>query len=453
MLTNSRYISSLDSATSAYSSNRQQHETNWWLPDDEQRTKALIYGSTKVMYSLLFGDELCLPRNQAFDSPLFFNIFEGLKEVDRTWLNISVVSKTKPTPLSFVKDVAAQFSNPNFLLSAWPSLDQEQRNCISTNIIRTNNFKEMLNGIGDFPKPYDEIFLRQHVLLQHVLEYLYNHADALQKSDVAKKTLWDRLLDKNIQKQLGANAEILKTIPNRINKTENINNRGVLYNYIAEYTDARDQIREVIDQQYHYILAESISKGRIDISGGLFSKNTAPMQAKQIQAGDAQYDVSGLKSTYIQSIENNDGRNASSLNWNDITTVINDDDFQMRLAQLRLDLSNNKGEQVLELHKNHMDYLATFIPNKIITRTDSTSLTFGCLHLDTKENERFVNITSSFFGFLSGVIEEEARARFDSIIEANLENDRSTLAGRIRDWLQPLIEDKVNLPTNDEKIP
>ena len=454
MITNSRYISSLDSATSAYSSNRQQHETNWWLPDDEQRTKALIYGSTKVMYRLLFGDELCLPRNQAFDSPLFFNIFEGLNKVDRTWLNISVVSETEPTSLSFVKDVADQFNNPNFLLSAWPSLDQNQREIIYKNIKRTNNFKEMLHDAGEFSGPYGEIFLRQQELLQHVLEYLYKHPDALQKSGGAKKLLWDRLLNKNIQKQLGAKAKILKTIPERIKKTENINNRGVLYNYIADYTDARDQIREVIDQQYHYILAESISEGRIDISGGLFSKNTVPMQAKQIQAGDAQYDMRGLKSTYIQSIENNDGGNVSSLNWDDIAKVIIDDEFQMKLAQLRLDLSNSKGEKVRELLMKHLDYLTNFIPNKIITQTDSTSLTFGCYQLDDKGNEKLVKIISSPMGPLSGFFEVVMESIFGRFKKSNVESDRSTLAGRIRDWLQPLTEDEVNnLPTNDGKKP
>src|SRR5271157_2881470 len=109
MITNSRYISLLDSATSSYSSNRQQNEINWWIPNDEQQTKAMIHGNTHVMYRLLFGDELCLPRNQAFDSPVFFSTFEGLKKVNRQWFTISVLSKTEPTPLSFVKDVANQF--------------------------------------------------------------------------------------------------------------------------------------------------------------------------------------------------------------------------------------------------------------------------------------------------------------------------------------------------------
>ncbi len=449
MISNTRYITLLDSATSAYSANRRPHEVNWWLPNDEQRTKAMIFGSTSVMYRLLFGDVLRLPRNQAFDSPAFFNIFEGLQNVEQRWLTVSVLTKLRPTPLLFVKDVANQFNNENFLLSAWPSLDQKQRNRIYENIKRTGNFREMLHGVGEIYSPYDVTFQRQRELLQYVFEYLQKHPEALHKSSGVSKSLWDRLLDKNILEQLGTSSRILQAIPDRIGESENINNRGVLYKYIAEFTDVRDTIREVIDQQYHCILAESVANGRIDIAQGLFSNIKVDTLAQQVNAGDMQYDQRGLRLIYAHSIEENNVKNISSLSWKDIELVLGDSEFQRRMDILRCELSISEGERVQDVLLEHLHYLVEFIPNKVISESDNSSLTFGCKHIDREGHEKLVKVISSFFGPLSGSFEVAMERVFDRLLESQVRKQRHILAGRIRDWLQSLGEEEKK-STNDD---
>lgn len=456
MITNSRYITLFDSATSAYSSNRRRREMNWWLPSDEQQTKAMTYGSTTAMYRLLFGDVPCLPRNQVFDSPVFYNIVEGLKNVNQEWFIVSVLTQRKPTPLLFVAEVAEQFSNKNFLLSAWPGLDRKQRINIYKNIKRTGNFKEMLLSVGGLSGQQLDISLRQQELLQHILEYLELHPESLQKSFSRKnkpksKSLWNRLLDKDVQEQLGANAQILQTIPKRIKESENINNRGVLYKYIADFVDVRDTIREVIDQQYHYILAESVAKGRIDIAQGLFSKSTLSDQNKQVQAGDAQYGRRGLKTIYAHTIEDKDARNISSLNWVDIAMILNDKDFQQKIAKLRHGLSISKGEEVRDVLNDHCAFLEKFIPSKVFTESDDITLTLGFLHLDKKGQEKLVKIISGITGPFQGVFEVTMDGVFKRIQNSLNEKRKSTLAGRIRDWLRPLIDEEGKNQTKKAK--
>jgi hypothetical protein len=453
----SRYFTQLDSALTANKRFRRADEITWWLPNEEERTNALVTGSTRVMYRFLFGDILTLPRNQAFDSPLFFSMADELLKVEGEWINLSLLTEKEPSLELFVNEVAERFKEKSFLLSAWPGLDEAQRERIYLNIKETGSFDRMLDQVGEISGEHLDTFLRQQETLQKLLHYLQKHPEFMKQSatNIHKKnrSLWNRISDPHILDQLGPHAQILKKIPRKIGKTGNLNNRGMLYKGIEEYPDdIRYRIKNVIDQQYYYILADSVAGGKIDLSIAPLPEESLSDHFNQIHAGDQQNDATGIRSihAHIEVDDEPSVSNLGTLNWEDMRDILNDSDVQQAINRFRKKAVIYRGhetQRIQELVNEHMDALTKLIPDKIYATSDnevlSAVLPFSdkTITLNDAQNKRLINIITAILpGGIKELTRDGAKALFKGFQKRNMRDKRIMLAGHVRDWLTSEVE-------------
>jgi hypothetical protein len=455
-----RYFTLLDSASSAYSSLRHDHELKWWLPSNRQRKEAYCIASSKVMYRLLLGDVLTIPRNQAFDSPAFLDIFDSLRGTNTEWFNVSLLSEGEPTLQKFVEEVAERFEDQSFLLSAWPGLDIEQRGQIAKNIRYSGNFRDMLFNC-QLSGQQLEVFQRQYEQLNYLFEYLKNNPKYLITSSTDPKidrSLWNRLSDKKSLIKLGPLSEIITSIPKRINiNEENINNRGVLYKGIAEFPDHRDALREIIDHHYYNIMADSVSSSRSDLITGLYSDINLKKLFENIDAGDTRYGNTGLESVHIQTMEDIGHQEiATPLKWADIVDFLDDKDCQRNTLLYQLKLSNSRDQDHEKIMNNHLEYIVQTFENKISARFDEKIHTLKFVYQNEKEEfdrgKRYIiKIISGIasLGGLDGFTEvagEELIRRSQKIESERLQAEaysnhvkkKIEFAGRLRGWLKQM---------------
>ena len=424
-----RYMSLLDSATSAYREGRSPGDVTWWLPTTEEREKAIIIGRSALMYRLLFGDMVRLPRNQAFDSSAWFDAAPSLVKLKYPLFSISVLEGRKADIDAVLQDAVKIFKSP--LLSAWPGLDDKHRQKISDNVLTAKNFLTMLDGIGKLDHLLDEIFARQAWILQATLQYLQTQPGSIVRSSPQKRLLWDRLNDSSNKAYLGEEGRPLYSVPKKAKR----DNRAVLYQQIGDLDAGhRGKLREAIDQQYHATLADSVADGHIDLAQGLVSELPFEDVLQLGNVGDRQYDPQGLTSIYTLTLEHQESGKDTPLSWDHVVQVLNDDDFQRNLVKLRLKLQSTDRAEVYDAALGHLKYLEQFIPLTVVTSTNVRQ--FSIKFLQGKKGEYLVEVISDLASAL-GAVGFEILKKYLQEKEAG--RVQKVLAGRIRDWLQPKV--------------
>jgi hypothetical protein len=154
--------------------------------------------------------------------------------------------------------------------------------------------------------------------------------------------------------------------------------------------------------------------------------------------------------------------------------ALNDDDFQYELFNLRHKLSISEAEKARDIKFKHLEFIKKFFPDKVITESDASTISIGFFRdLQVGKIRKFVTITSwvipgitgalsaaisggsqnvvfgGALGLAGGPIYQEALKHIiDKLQLEQKKKQQIMLAGRIRDWLEPLLKEDYKNPTS-----
>jgi hypothetical protein len=368
----SRFLSSLDSARAAYP-DESVHE--WWLPTPIQRKKALELGKSELMIRLLMGDNIGLSINQAFDSPVWLEVVRYIDKLKRPSISLSLIAND-PTPNTFVEQTAVRFFNPkltkqDFLLSAWPNLDDKARELISKNLLSTYDFENMLKGVGLLP----DYMIEQSVWLHRFHNYLneYREKNILHPAQMSSKPLWKRVSDKSIKDNMG--KEIFSQIRSNLRKifkgdresrNKLISNRSALYKCLEDNDpEFREKLRMIIDYHYNGMLAESVAEGRASLSSVSLNEAVDLDEMKeQISISDVQYDPAGLVNVFgLVGLEKK-SIGIKPLSWENVFDVMASDEFEVSLAKMNSVPNDHPEKEAFT--EQHVDFLSDALGERLV---------------------------------------------------------------------------------------
>lgn len=379
-MSTSRFLASLDSARAAHPD---QNLQEWWFPTQEQKQIALELGRSELMVRLLMGDTIGLSINQAFDSPVWFDAAQYIEKLKKPLISLALPA-ANPTLRTFIEQVAVRFFNPqlekhDFLLSAWPNLDEKAREKIRKNLLTSYDFENMLKHVGPVPEYMSE----QSIWLQKFLEYLERNKDKniFHPAQIPNKSLWKRVADQSIQDVMG--EKHFDQIPIRLEKifkgnqeirSKLINNRSALYKCIEDNdVETREKLRMVIDYHYNGMLAESVSEGRSSLSTLSLNQQVDVEEMKeQVELSDEQYDPAGMVNVFgLVGIEKVPflGMEKLSitlepLSWKAVFDVIASDEFAVSIAQMNSVPPNHPLKE--SVTEKHVDFLSQALGERLV---------------------------------------------------------------------------------------
>ncbi len=390
---NIRFFGLLDSAKTAHPVSSADQIENWWMPENvETHLLHCAAAEAIAIKQVLWGEIPQLPRNQSFDSPAWLNLADFFIKSELPLFSICVLGKSA-TPQAFVEDCAQQFKPISpFALSAWPGLDDKQRQMIADNINRNGNFKEMFADLK-LDSSYQSIFEYQCDVLQRVLEYLENHYKSnpllIRAVDLAPKSMWQRieenykkpeyiakLKDKHGEDLASSFSYVFQEIKAKADrdfeedaakKNRWLSGRTNLYQEIyRQPRELRELLRAEIDRRYVETTGESCTGiGRFGDADRSDTERDIDQRDYDSFVQDSGNDPSGLKESYIIDFEHLESQRQLNENF---LKVINDDKVASRMQHLRKirNWPNMPADYVLNEEQEHLDALCKDLPNAVI---------------------------------------------------------------------------------------
>ncbi len=491
MDTNYRFVSLLDSAKTAHFSSKAIEKDNWWIPDDNKTWLMHLTSAAAIsIKQILWGEIICIPRNQYLDSPAWLNIADYLTKSKTPCFSISIYdSRLELTPNGFLLDCANQFKNiagtSMFAMSGWPGFSPQERSVIYQNIISHQNFKKMFQNIKVDSKN-KEFFEYQRDVLQNVFDYLSQNylllPDLLIRSNSPKSSMWQKLemnfknpkIIDGLEEQHGREFakdykkafQIMKNSAKGLykyrTKEQNkwLNQRSNLYQCIFEYDhELRELLLIDIDKSYNETIGESVANGRMVFSDRADSFLPYRTREKHIELLDNSNLQSGLSEKYAiipEKVESDTNLLQT------IITKINENDIQEQIKSIR-DIRNHKElpmNYVQEKELAHLNFLCENFSNIVVKESVKSriveysynGLSFGVKVVANHILGQYLSDSPIPFNpWFASVIEQYAG---DVLEKAGIkvlpvkekigrffvQKDKEIINGRIRDWLSfPLL--------------
>lgn len=479
MNANYRLVGSLDSAKTAHYSSKAIERDNWWVPDDN-KTWLLHTTSAAAMAikQVLWGEIICVPRNQYLDSPGWLNIADFFIKSKLSLFSICIHDPgIDLTPAGFLIDCANQFKNVSgssmFAMSGWPGLSPEERIKVYENLVSRRNFKDMLDGIKvDSSKRED--FEYQRDTLQHVLEYL-DGKDLIKRTRSPKSSTWDKVEEKIKNVELINNLkeihgkEFAKDYVNAFREMKKVakdkhkyypkeqlkwlNQRSNLYQHIYDYDPKlRELLHTDIDLFYNQTICESSANNRLAFSDRADSLLPFDIRDKHMNLLDSASSESGISERSVLLPEEIE---AQSHMVEDIVYALNNEDVTRQIERIRLIRISKRHTQheIEEEELRHLDFLSQYFSNVIVKQSGKNKIveysyrgmSLGIKIIALHELGEYLGdfpvnpwvVTAA--GELAGNLLEKAGVKISPIKEKVgdffVQKDKELMIGRIRDWL------------------
>ncbi|MBC7879147.1 MAG: hypothetical protein H7Y59_18400 [Anaerolineales bacterium] len=481
MNANYRFVGSLDSAKTAHFSSKAMEKDNWWVPDDNKTW--LLHTTSAAAISIkqiLWGEIICVPRNQYLDSPGWLNIADFFIKSKIPLFSICIHDPDLDlTPTGFLTDCANQFKNVTgssmFAMSGWPGFSSSERLRIYENIKSQHNFKNMLKGIRVDGKK-KEYFEYQRDTLQRVLEYLtknyLNAPNLIMRAQLPQTSTWEKL-EKNINNmelidglKTEHGREFAKDYINTFREMKKIarshhryrikeqarwlNQRSNLYQHIYDYdSKLRELLHLDIDRCYNETISESSANGRLVFSDRSDSLLPFPVREKHMNLVDTSNIASGVSENNIIVPEEIESQSSMI---EKIIYVLNKKEVQKqieRIREIRITKGLPKGFIKKEELK-HLDFLTQHFSNVIIKQSGKgriveysyKGLSFGIrVYVSHRLGEYLgdIPLVASLVGELASTTLEKAGVKIGPLKEKIgsffIQKDKEVMIGRVRDWL------------------
>jgi len=468
------YIDLLDSVKTAHP---EKYSHEWWRPDSvSEQENAIKIAHTTMMVRLLYGETLIMPNNQANDSVGWLRAADAFNALGKNldWAPVAIAafgsSQAKPTSEYLLEVTLKNFSDPNFVFSAWVGLGQKQKEKIVSNLKKDtpSRFAEMMDGVkSEFGSELDDKLIEQALGLQR----LYNYLVDWEKKGlvVINSTQTSYSIGKHMSKLKGEeeSTKVLKKIAKSITKQHGkgaLEARSLWYRYLEQIEEpVRSNAKAYVDRYYNEKLSISVNRGKALFT---FTDHNPDSPLFEDELNDNLADQSrkdGVLSKVALQVYPEKIRSISSLKWKTCTEIVTDTDFKNSLnAMLYLyrefdNLNKDKDyfknyrswrTQMWEKLQKHNEFLAKSLapavsldstgmrlivraaPHTIPAASAAVSATVGYIQgIPLAES----TIVAGAIAYLSSIL-------FDVVKEEILPNlIKTSVAGRIRSSLDEAI--------------
>jgi hypothetical protein len=471
------YIDLLDSVKTAHP---EKYSHEWWRADSvSEQEDAIKIAHTAMMVRLLYGETLVMPNNQANDSVGWLRAADAFNALGKhlDWAPVAIAafgsSQSKPTSEYLLEVTLKNFSDPNFVFSAWVGLGQKQKEKIVSNLKKDtpSRFAEMMDGVkSEFGSELDDKLIEQALGLQRLYSYL---VDWEKKGLVViNSNPTNYSIGKHMSKLKGEeeSTKVLKRIAKNITKLHGkaaLEARSLWYRYLEQIEEpVRSNAKAYVDRYYNEKLSISVNKGKALFT---FTDHNPDSPLVEDELNDNLADQSrkdGVLSKVALQVYPQKIHGVSSLDWKTCTEIVADTDFKNSLNALLYlyrefdGLEKNKEyfrkyrdwrKQMWEKLQKHNDFLAKSLAPAV--SLDSTGMRL-IVHAAPHTIPAAFAVASSTVGYIQGIpLAESALAGgvigylssvlFDSVKEKILPNlIKTSAAGRIRASLDEAISIK-----------
>ncbi|RME55867.1 hypothetical protein D6779_11710 [Candidatus Parcubacteria bacterium] len=491
------YVDLLDSVKSAHP---RETDQEWWhVRSKEEQAFAVQQAQAEIMMRLLHGETIVLSNNQIMDSYAWMTCADVL-------LSDARLAAVQWTPVVFayydpsgsVRELSAEvlrectinnFANTKFVLSAWPQLDERQRQDVVENIKRRGVFFEMFRGVTGIPDVYHE----QARSIQHTYEYL----DRWQREKGAKvivpvgtsdskrkppKLIWPRVEalpqhDSEIYKQTV--EEIKRVIVKDLSEQESmkaLEARSRLYQALGMIDiddDKRDRLRGYIDRFYNEKLGRSVSGGRgVYTIGDNDPETPVEEDLKRDEIADVQNTSEGVLARIVLECTPEKLSGIDTLEWDDVLDVISDPEMGMMTRKLQDVLQGyyRLNSQSHDFHRQyrewllrsidaleeHHEKLSKALARKIVVRSKPYRLLASVSPVIW---EGAGAIIGGYVGYIQGLSHLEsvalsgAGAMAVEFLKLQRENLTGVIAASVAGRVRQSLDDAVRLKSDEELLP
>ena len=341
------YVDLLDSSKTAYPN---EFATEWWRKSSKEiQDNAISLANTELMLRILHGETILLSNNQAFDSVAFLRAVPELtrmESLDRPPVALSYFKPGVATPKEYAPEVLVDLSvdylaKEVFVFSAWVGMDDNTpiRDRMSNGLKENDDSRKFISMVEDVYFDLDssvrDDFRKQARSLQDFYDYLRKlHSLKKRVVRVAGKSdrlIWNDLDDLRYSPSKGIPSEAITILDEKL-FTEKLygsrEDRSVLYRLIEDFgSPLRDDLKKYIDIFYNQKLGKSVSpRGRGTYSVMDHNPNTPSFLEEQIlENAETINSMDGIVGEEALEIVPNDLLSLSTLTWDDVVRIMNDE--------------------------------------------------------------------------------------------------------------------------------